>query len=176
MNSIHKTIVLVGLMGAGKSTVGRRLSEEIDVPFMDSDNEIVEAANCSIAEIFEVYGEQKFRDLEQRVIVRLLGEGPMILATGGGAFMNAQVREAIASHGFSIWLDAEIDVLLDRVSRRNNRPLLINGDKREILEKLISERSPYYALADLKVDNGAGNQAKVVSDIIELLKAKNILE
>ncbi len=172
---LARSLVLVGLMGAGKTTIGRRLASEIGVRFVDSDNEIVEAAACSIPDIFEVYGEAIFRDLEKRVLLRLLGEEPMVIATGGGAFMNADIRAGISGKALSIWLRADIEVLLDRVSRRNNRPLLATGDKRAILERLIQERDPVYALADMVVDNNLGHHEKVVEHIMELLRQRQAL-
>ncbi len=170
---LQKPVVLVGLMGAGKSTIGRRLASEIGVEFIDSDNEIAEAAECSIADIFEIYGESIFRDLEKRVLLRLLSGEPIVLATGGGAFMNAEIREAISKQAISIWLRADIDVLVERVSRRNTRPLLEQGDKRVILTKLMNDRSPIYNQADLVVDSGMGAHETVVAEIIELLRAQS---
>jgi shikimate kinase len=168
--ALARPLVLVGLMGAGKTTIGKRLADRIGVRFVDSDHEIVEAAACSIPDIFEVYGEAIFRDLERRVLLRLLGEKPMVIATGGGAFMNPDIRAAISGRAVSIWLRADIEVLLERVCRRNNRPLLENGDKRAILDRLMHERSPTYALADMVVDNNLGHHEKVVVDIVELLQ------
>lgn len=162
-------------MGAGKSTIGRRLAAEIGVKFVDSDNEIASAAECSISDIFAVYGEEMFRDLEKRVLLRLLAEEPVVIATGGGAFMNAEIREAIGRQATSVWLRADIDVLLERVSRRNTRPLLATGDKRAILTRLLDERNPVYGSADLVVDNNAGDHEKVVDSIVELLKKNNLV-
>jgi shikimate kinase len=172
---ITKPLVLVGLMGAGKSTVGRRLAGELAVPFVDSDTEIVEAAECSISDIFAIYGEEIFRDLEKRVMLRLLTGGPMVIATGGGAFMTPDIRNAIKEQALSVWLRADIEVLLERVSRRNTRPLLEGGDKREILSKMLQDRSPIYGMADLIVDNNAGEHEKVVRSIITLLEQKQVL-
>lgn len=169
---ISRPIVLVGLMGAGKSTIGRRLANVLAVPFVDSDNEIVEAAGCSIADIFEGYGEPIFRDLEQRVILRLMTGEPSVVATGGGAFIQPDVREAIARYGVSVWLKADLPVLLERVSRRDNRPLLKTGDKSEILRKLMDERYPVYAQADITVDSNFGSHESVVADIISSLKKR----
>jgi len=175
MLGLTTPIVLVGLMGAGKTTIGRRLANELGLDFVDSDNEIVEAAECSIADIFELYGEPIFRDLEKRVILRLLDKEPIILATGGGAFMNAEVRQAIKSKAISIWLKADIEVLLERVGRRNNRPLLEQGDKREILSKLLEERSPIYAEADFAVNSGSGGHDAIVGEILRHLKSRTKL-
>jgi len=169
---LNRPVVLVGLMGAGKSTIGRRLAAEIGTRFVDSDNEIAEAAECSIPDIFEIYGEAIFRDLEKRVIIRLLGDGPMVIATGGGAFMNPDIRAEISKKGISIWLRANVEVLVERVSRRNNRPLLANGDKHAILTRLMQERDPVYGRADLVVDNNLGEHDKVVGSIVELLKQR----
>ncbi len=168
--TLHKPVVLVGLMGAGKSTIGRRLATALGLQFIDSDNEIVEAAGCSIADIFELYGEAIFRDLEQRVLLRLVGSAPCVIATGGGAFMNPAIRAAIKERAISIWLKAELDVLLERVSRRDTRPLLKSGDKGTILSRLMEERYPVYAGADITVDSNAGMHETVVETIIAQLE------
>ncbi len=167
---LEKPLVLVGLMGAGKTTIGKRLAALLDLPFIDSDNEIVEAAGCSISDIFEIYGEVVFRDLEQRVLLRLLTSEPAVLATGGGAFINPAVRDAVAEHGVSVWLKAELDVLVERVSRRNTRPLLKSGDKREILERLMTDRYPVYAKADIVVDSNLGSHEAVVNSLARALE------
>jgi shikimate kinase len=146
-----KSIVLVGLMGSGKSSVGKRLAAAAGLPFRDADTEIEKAANMTIAEIFEIHGEESFRSGEARVIARLLTEGPQILATGGGAWMNEDTRSATAEHGVSIWLDAELDVLMERVKRRSNRPLLKTADPRATMLALMEERNPVYAEADARV-------------------------
>lgn len=170
MARLNKPIVLVGLMGAGKSTVGRRLASVLGVEFVDSDNEIAEAAGCSISEIFETYGEAMFRDLEKRVLLRLLSSEPCVIATGGGAFMNEEIRAAIKDHTLSIWLRADLPVLVERVSRRDTRPLLKTGDKNEILERLMKERYPVYEQADITIDSNAGPHDTVVADIVQLLE------
>lgn len=167
-----KPVVLVGLMGAGKTTIGRRLSHALDVEFVDSDHEIVEAAGCSIADIFAIYGEGIFRDVEQRVLLRLLGNPPCVIATGGGAFMNPAIREAILEKAWSVWLKADLPVLLERVSRRDTRPLLQTGDKEEILSTLMDERYPTYAKADIVIDSNQGAHETVVTHIIEALKER----
>ncbi|MBS7541080.1 shikimate kinase [Ancylobacter lacus] len=146
-----RSIVLVGMMGAGKSSVGKRLSRRLGMHFADADTEIEQAAGMTIPEIFAAHGEPAFRDGEKRVISRLLESGPMVLATGGGAFMNAETRQAIAEHGLSVWLKAELDVLLRRVKRRDDRPLLRTGDPAAILARLIDERYPVYAGAAVTV-------------------------
>src|SRR5690606_39769438 len=125
-----RVVVLVGLMGAGKSTVGRKVATMLGLPFRDADTEIENVSRMSVPELFEAYGEDEFRDLERRVILRLLDDGPMVLATGGGAYMNEETRSSIAKAGISIWLNAELDVLMERVSRRQNRPLLQNDNPR----------------------------------------------
>jgi shikimate kinase len=149
----HKSIVLVGLMGAGKSTVGKKLATLVELPFFDADHEIEKVSTMTIPELFESYGEAEFRDLERRVIARMLEEGPIVLATGGGAYMNDQTRRTIASEGVSLWLKAELDVLMARVVRKHNRPLLKNDNPRGVMERLITERYPVYALADLTINS-----------------------
>jgi shikimate kinase len=152
----RRTIVLVGLMGAGKTKIGRRLAARLHLPFADSDEAIETAAGETIEEIFRHRGEAAFRDGERRVIARLL-QGPVhILATGGGAFMDAETRAVIAEQGVSVWLRADLDVLFARVSRRSNRPLLKTPDPRAVLAELIDRRYPIYAEADLTIDSGDG--------------------
>lgn len=153
-------------MGAGKSTVGRRLAERTGLQFIDSDDEIVKAAGCSITDIFALHGEEIFRDLEQRVMGRLLVEGPIILATGGGAWVQEGIRSLITDHAISVWLHAQLPVLLERVSRRNHRPLLETGDKELILQRLIDERYPLYAKADVTVESDEKLHEAVVEAVI----------
>jgi shikimate kinase len=153
---LDRSIVLVGLMGAGKSCIGKRLAQHLGLPFTDADREIETAAGCSITDIFEVHGEQAFRDGERRVIGRLLGNAPHVLATGGGAFMDPQTRHLIKDKAISIWLRAELDQLLKRVARRNDRPLLKNVDPRVKLSELMAIRYPVYAEADLVVESADG--------------------
>jgi len=167
---LDRGIVLIGLMGAGKSSVGRRLAKRLDLPFSDADQEIEKAADCTIEEIFARHGEAAFRAGERRVIGRLLDGPPQVLATGGGAFMDRETRAAISEKGISIWLRADLDVLLERVLRRDNRPLLKQGDPKEILRKLMVERDPVYAQADLTVTSGQGPHEDVVEDIVEALQ------
>jgi shikimate kinase len=169
-----RTVVLVGLMGAGKSSIGQRLAEAIGWKFVDSDDEIAAAAGCSIADIFAIHGEPIFRDLEVRVITRLLAGEPIILATGGGAWMQPLLRVAIKRTATSIWLRADLDVLTRRVERRNHRPILEAGDKRSILAKLIDERYPIYAEADIVVDSGEGAHDKVVKQVLAALDAAEV--
>jgi shikimate kinase len=149
---INKPIVMVGLMGAGKSQIGRDLAAKLGLPFVDADDEIIKAAGCSVSDIFELYGEKAFRDVEERVISRLLNSKVQIIATGGGAFMSVKVRKAIREYGVSIWLKAELEVLVERTSRRRGRPLLANGDPETILKGLMDERYPVYEEADIVVD------------------------
>ncbi|MFT3811004.1 MAG: shikimate kinase [Micropepsaceae bacterium] len=171
----ERSIVLVGLMGVGKTTVGRRLAALLHLPFLDADHEIEEAAGCSVTEIFARFGEPAFRDGERRVIARLL-EGPRhVLATGGGAFMDARTREAIKARGISIWLKADIDLLMDRVARKGNRPLLQNPDPRGTMERLVAERYPVYAEADLTVESREGPHDRVVRSIVQALKASGAI-
>ncbi len=146
-----RAIVLVGLMGAGKTSVGKRLAARLQLPFIDADAEIEKAANATIPEIFARHGEAYFRDGERRVIRRLLDRRPKVLATGGGAFMNAETREAIAAGAVSVWLRAELDVLMARVRKRSNRPLLLTDDPQATMRRLMEERYPVYATADLHV-------------------------
>jgi shikimate kinase len=169
---LTRPVVLVGLMGAGKSTIGRRLASTLSLNFVDSDNEIVEAAGCSIADIFESYGETIFRDLEQRVLLRLVNSAPCIIATGGGAFINPVIREAIKEKATSVWLKADLEVLLERVSRRDTRPLLKTGDKNVILTRLMQERYPIYAEADITIDSNAGLHEAVVDNIVSALRER----
>lgn len=165
-----KTIVLVGLMGAGKTSVGRLLAKRLDLEFIDADHEIEQAAQCSIEQIFESHGEAEFRAGEQRVIARLLTGPTHVLATGGGAFMRKETRDAIRGRGISVWLRADLDLLLRRVSRRKNRPLLRNENPRQILEKLIEERYPVYAEADIVVDSGDRPPGTIVDTVIESIE------
>ncbi len=167
----RRTIVLVGLMGAGKTRIGRRLAARLNLPFFDSDTEIETAAGESIAEIFANRGEHAFREGERRVIARLLAQPVHVLATGGGAFMDPQTRTLIARRGVSLWLRADLDILLARVSRRSNRPLLKRGDPREILAALIDTRHPVYATADLVVDSGEGAPEATVRRALAALAA-----
>jgi shikimate kinase len=164
-----RSIVLVGLMGAGKSTIGRRLAARLDLPFVDLDNAIETAAGMTIPEIFAAHGEAFFRDGERRVLARLLGEGTRVLATGGGAFMNAESRERIAAMGISVWLKAELDVLMRRVRRRSNRPLLQTPDPEGTMRRLMEERYPVYATAALTVTSNDGPHEVVVEAVINAL-------
>jgi shikimate kinase len=165
-----KTIVLVGIMGAGKTNIGKRLAARLHLPFRDADNEIEAAAGETIEEIFQRYGEAVFRDGERRVIARLLEEPVHVLATGGGAFMDPLTRERIRARGISVWLRAELDLLLERVGRRSNRPLLKRGDPRAILADLMAVRHPIYAEADITVDCVDGPPELTLQRVIEALQ------
>ncbi|ODT70998.1 MAG: shikimate kinase [Pelagibacterium sp. SCN 63-23] len=164
-----RPLVLVGMMGAGKTTVGRRLANRLGRQFIDSDEEIERAAQMSIPEIFEQRGEPEFRAGEMRVIARLLKEQDLVLATGGGAFVNPETRALVKQEAVSVWLKADLDVLFERVSRRSNRPLLKTADPRATLEKLISERYPIYEQADVTVVSRDVPQDNVASDVVAAL-------
>lgn len=164
-----RSIVFVGLMGAGKTAIGRKVATMLGLPFTDSDHEIESVSRMTIPDLFERYGEAEFRSLEQRVIIRVLESGPQILSTGGGAFMNAQTRDAITSYGLSVWLKADVDTLLDRVSKKQNRPLLKNADPRAVLERLMAERYPVYALADVTVPTRDERKEVIAGEVIEAL-------
>jgi shikimate kinase len=162
-----RSLVLVGLMGAGKSTVGRRLASRLSLPFYDADHEIESAAGMTIPDIFKNYGESYFRDGERRVIGRLLQEGPVVLATGGGAFMNEETRARIAERGISVWLRADLPVLMRRVRKRANRPLLQNPDPEGTMRKLMEVRHPVYATADVTVDSHEVPHDRVVVEVLK---------
>jgi shikimate kinase len=168
--AVPRTIALVGLMGAGKSCIGRYLATALGLPFLDADKEIEAAAGCSVEDIFAAHGEAAFRAGERRVISRLLAEPKMVLATGGGAFMDPQTRALIHERATSLWLRADLDLLLRRTARRNNRPLLKRGDPREILSRLIEERHPVYAQADVVVDSVDGPPEATLAQVIEGLR------
>ena len=166
------SIVLIGLMGAGKTAVGRRLANRLELPFIDADTEIEVAAGASISEIFAEHGEAYFRQGERKVIARLLQNGPQVLATGGGAYMNGDTRAAIKARGLSIWLKADVKVLLKRVGRRSNRPLLAGGEPEKVLKKLMDERYPVYAEADVVVESRDVPHEVIVNAVIDALAEK----
>ncbi len=173
---LNRTVVLVGLMGAGKSTVGRRLADALDVGFVDSDDEIEAAAGMSIPDIFDTYGEQHFRDGETRVIGRLLERPAHILATGGGAFIADENRREIKKHAVSVWINADINTLWERVQGKPGRPLLQRKDARAVLEGLANTRYPIYAQADITVESKLGQpHEKVMKSIIDALLAQDVL-
>ena len=169
---LARSAVLVGLMGAGKSSVGRRLARLIGAGFIDADDEIVTAAAMSIPDIFASYGEPAFRDLERRVIMRLLDQPPMVLALGGGAFIDPAVRDCIKGRATSIWLRADLDTLVCRVTRkRASRPLLAGEEPRAVLERLMATRYPIYALADHMVETASEPAELVATRLVPLVKA-----
>lgn len=164
-----RSIVLVGLMGAGKTSIGRRLAEKLGLPFVDADSEIEAAAGKTIPEIFADHGEAHFRDGERRVIARLLDNGRQVLATGGGAYMNAETREKIKSRGVSVWLKADLDVLMKRVLKRGGRPLLSAPDPEAVMRKLMEERYPIYAGADITMASTDTQHAAMVNEVVRAL-------
>lgn len=164
-----RSIVFVGLMGAGKTAIGRKVATMLSLPFIDSDQEIESVSRMTVPELFERYGETEFRALEQRVILRLLENGPQVLSTGGGAFMNAQTRDAIASHGVSVWLKAELDLLMERVSKKQNRPLLKSPDPRAVLERLMGERHPVYATSNITVPTRDDRKEVIATEVVDAL-------
>lgn len=164
-----RSVVLVGLMGAGKTSIGRRLAELLGMPFIDADHEIEAAAGKTIADIFTEHGEAHFRDGEKRVIARLLESGSQVLATGGGAFMNAETRARIQKHGISVWLRAELPLLMQRVLKRGGRPLLDNADPEAVMRKLIDERYPVYAMADITVESTDAHHGTMVNEVLRAL-------
>lgn len=165
----NRVVVFVGLMGAGKTAIGRKVAQSLKLPFIDSDHEIESVSRLTVPELFELYGEPEFRALEQRVIERLLRDGPLILSTGGGAFMNGQTRTMIAQHGVSIWLKAEIDLLMQRVAKKQNRPLLKNPDPEAIMRKLMNERYPVYAQADITVETRDARREVIADEVTQAL-------
>jgi len=165
----RRSVVLVGMMGAGKSSIGRRLAQHLGIPFVDADLEIEKAAGMSIPDIFAIHGEADFRAGEARVIARLLDSGPQVLATGGGAFMNPNTRAVIGTKGIAVWLKAEFEVLMRRIKRRQDRPLLKTEDPGATLRALIIERDPVYELADLTIQSREVPHDKIVDDIVSAL-------
>jgi shikimate kinase len=167
-----RSIVLVGMMGAGKSSIGRKLAARLNLPFTDADTEIEQAAGMNIPDIFERHGEAYFRAGETRVIARLLDGGPQVLATGGGAFMNPETRAAIRVKGISVWLKADYDVLMKRIKRRADRPMLNTGDPAETLKRLLGERDPVYAEADATVHSRDVPHETIIAEILGALGCK----
>jgi shikimate kinase len=164
-----RSIVLVGMMGSGKSSIGRRLAAALELPFSDADTAIEQAAGMTVEDIFATHGEAYFRDGEERVIKRLLQSGPQVVATGGGAVLSAKTRAECAKNGISVWLKAPVDLLLQRVSRRDNRPLLKTADPRAVLTRLLSEREAYYAGATLIFESRDGPHEAAVEEMLSLL-------
>ena len=171
---LKRTVALVGMMGAGKSSVGRRLAAKLGVDFHDADAEIEEAAGCTISEIFERYGETAFREGERKVMARLLAQPPHVLATGGGAFIDPDTRAKIRGTAISVWIKVPVEVLLARVGRRDTRPLLRNGEPREIMEELLARREPIYAEADLIVESENGPHGAMVDKIMDALRERDL--
>jgi shikimate kinase len=167
---IDRPVVLVGMMGVGKTSVGRKLAAQLHLPFVDADEEIETAAKMSISEIFESFGEAYFRDGERRVIARLMDGKPKVIATGGGAFCNVATRAEILERAVAIWLDCDLDTLVERVGRKDTRPLLRDGDPREILARLQAERQPAYAEAQIHVSSRSGPHSRTVGAILGRLK------
>jgi shikimate kinase len=166
-----RSVVLVGMMGAGKSSVGRRLAKALEIPFVDADTEIEKAASMSIPDIFATRGEPEFRAGERRVVSRLLDAAPSVIATGGGAFMDEGTREKVRARGISVWLKAEVDVLLRRVKKRGNRPLLKAGDPEDVLRDLLAKREPVYAEADVTVmSRDVPHETMVAETLDQLLR------
>jgi shikimate kinase len=182
--SLKRTVALVGMMGAGKTSIGKRLAARLDVPFADADHEIEEAAGMSVAEIFAKFGEPYFRDGERRVIARLLAEKPLVLATGGGAYMDDATRATMKDTAFTIWLKAPINILLGRVRKRQEadnsqgqtRPLLANNDMRGTLERLLAIREPVYASADMVLESGDEPHAVLLDKIVAALASHGLCE
>lgn len=167
-----RSIVLIGMMGCGKSAIGKRLASTMELRFIDADDEIERAAGMTINEIFAQYGEEHFRDRERLVIERLLTGGPQVLATGGGAFMSEVTRNNVAAHGISVWLRAELPVLMRRVMRRDNRPLLKTANPEARMRELLDQRTPIYALADISVESRDVQHDVIVNEILTRLAAK----
>jgi len=166
---IDRPVVLVGMMGVGKSTIGRKLAAALNLPFADADEEIEQAARMSVSEIFEQFGEDYFRDGERRVIARLVGERPAVIATGGGAFCHDETRALILDKAIAVWLDCDTEVLVERVTRKDTRPLLRNGDPSEIIARLKREREPFYALAPIHVTSRTGPHEQTVQRIMKAI-------
>lgn len=168
---LDRPIVLVGMMGVGKTSVGRKLAAMVQLPFVDADDEICAAAQMSIAEMFERYGESYFRDGERRVIARLIDGSRKVIASGGGAFVNPETRSLILDRAIAVWLDCTIDTLIERVGRRSTRPLLQGGDPREILTKLQAERQAVYAEAPIHVVSSTGSQGRTAERVLKEIDA-----
>ncbi len=172
--TLKKTVALVGMMGAGKTSLGRRLAARLDVPFRDADHEIEAAAGLTVSEIFAKFGEPYFRDGERRVIARLLADPPHVLASGGGAFMDPITRAAMKSDTLTVWLKAPIAILVSRVKKRDNRPLLQGGDVKETIEKLLAVREPFYAEADITLEYSDESHHGAVDRIMAELRARGL--
>lgn len=170
-----RSVVFVGLMGAGKTVIGRKLAHMLSLPFVDSDHEIERVSRMNVPDLFETYGEAEFRSLERRVIARLLKTGPQVISTGGGAFINDSTRRAVARSGVSVWLDADLDTLMERVLKKQNRPLLRNDDPRAVMQRLMDERYPIYAQADVTVRTRDERKEVIAQEAFEAL-ARHLVE
>ena len=168
---VDRPIALVGMMGAGKTTVGRRLAAALNLRFHDADAEIEQAAGMSVADLFARHGEESFRRGEAQVIERLLTGPPVVIATGGGALLNAATRSLVKARAISVWVRADVDTLVKRATKRATRPLLKNGDPKEIISRLLDARTPYYAAADIVIDSDVGSHARTVRAIVDALSA-----
>ena len=168
---LDRPIVLVGLMGAGKSTVGRRLARRLGLPFVDSDAEIEDAAGLTAAEVYEKFGEKDFRDGERRLVARLMDGEVRVIATGGGAYVDPRTRQLLNERAITVWLDAPVEILTERTGRRDTRPLLRNGDRQGTLERLSQERGPAYSEAHIHIKSGSGAHGDVVDSILNALDA-----
>ncbi|MEL6360644.1 MAG: shikimate kinase [Pseudomonadota bacterium] len=173
---VARTIVLVGMMGVGKTTVGRRLAPRLGLPFKDADQEIEAASGMSVGDLFEAHGEESFRAGEAQVIRRLVTGPPIVLATGGGAFVNESTRQVVKDHAVSVWLRADVDTIVQRATRRPTRPLLKNGDPKQIISRLLKEREVFYSQADLSVDSAKGPHARTVEKIVDAIAAYTKVE
>jgi len=174
-HAINRPIALVGLMGAGKTTVGRRLAKTLDMPFIDADAEIERSAGRSVSDIFSDFGEQAFRDGERKVIARLLEGGPQVVALGGGAFANDTTREIVKQKAITIWIKADLDTLMERVSRRETRPLLKTDDPRAVMSDLMAKRETAYEQADIHVDGADGPHSTTVDNILHALTHRGFI-
>ena len=169
--NLQKPVVMIGLMGAGKTRIGSMLAKALDLPFVDADQEIEAAAGLTISEIFEQHGEPFFRDMERKIIARLLSDELKVIATGGGAVMNQSTAELVWNKSYSVWLSADLDVLVERTSRNTKRPLLQNGDARDILSKLMDKRYPVYANANIMVETDAEDMEHTLNNLLIALSA-----
>jgi len=167
----QRSIVLVGLMGAGKSAIGRKVAAMLELPFVDADTEIETVSKMTVPELFDQYGEPEFRALEKRVISRLLKSGQQVLATGGGAFINESTRQTIKRRGISVWLSADLDLLMERVSRRQNRPLLRDPDPRGVMQRLMDTRYPVYAHANIEVQSRDISKEEMAANVVAAIAA-----
>lgn len=169
IQKLDRPVVIIGMMGAGKTVTGRKLAHDLDLPFYDTDQVIEEKAGRPVAEIFEDFGESKFRQSEKKTVLELLSRGPCIIATGGGAPVNPGVMDAVKKHALSIWLRADIDVILERIKNRQTRPLLQRDNPRRVLENLLAKRTPFYSRADITVDSVKGKPAASMKKLIRSL-------